>query len=287
MKDKLLRLFAALLMIACICGNYKTYGLAFTTWEEAREWFKENGVPASGGTHLELSECPGEDVPHSKASSSTTNTALDENKKIETPKQSAHEHTYIETVTKEPTCIEEGEKTFTCSCGYKYTEPIEMIAHDYSKEINTQEATCTVSGKKIISCSVCNDTYEEEITPLGHEKGVWVTSKAATCTEKGEEIVSCKKCGEMIDSREIEALEHTEGEWVITKQATLFREGLKELKCATCEEVLDTEIIPINMKTWYIIIGVASAIAVTTVIVHFVRKKKILTILSGKERLFS
>lgn len=91
----------------------------------------------------------------------------------------------------------------------------------------------------------------------------------------------------MLDSREIEALGHTEGEWVITKQATLFREGLKKLKCATCEEVLDTEIIPINMKTWYIIIGVASAIAVTTVIVHFVRKKKILTILSGKERLFS
>ena len=39
-----------------------------------------------------------------------------------TGKPDEHEHKYEVTVTKEPTCTEEGIKTYACSCGEEYTE---------------------------------------------------------------------------------------------------------------------------------------------------------------------
>ena len=40
----------------------------------------------------------------------------------------AHTHSYVGAVTKEPTCNEEGVKTYTCSCGDSYTEAIPVLA---------------------------------------------------------------------------------------------------------------------------------------------------------------
>ena len=58
-----------------------------------------------------------------------------------------HEHFYVGTVTKEPTCTETGVKTFACSCGEgTYTEEIEMSAHSYSY------GKCTV-------CQALNSDY--------------------------------------------------------------------------------------------------------------------------------
>lgn len=243
------------------------------TWEELREWLLNNGaVRGGGGTHTEVSICPGQVTPNSNSSLTQSNTTQNA-QNITKPVQPAHTHAYIETIITEPTCIKEGTKTFTCSCGEKYTESIEMVEHTYDKSIITQEATCTVNGKRLISCSVCNDTYEEDIEALGHDKGEWVVSKSATCMEKGEEVVNCIRCEEILESRETEALGHEQGEMAITQEATLFSKGLKETKCLTCGEVLAAEEIPINMNTWYIIIGACLVvIGITTICV--VRKKK-------------
>ena len=44
---------------------------------------------------------------------------------------SGHQHTYTETVT-EPTCEQDGYTTYTCSCGYSYTDNIvPALGHDY------------------------------------------------------------------------------------------------------------------------------------------------------------
>jgi len=45
------------------------------------------------------------------------------------------EHSYTETVTKEPTCTEAGEKTYTCGCGDSYTETIPATGHNYVNNI--------------------------------------------------------------------------------------------------------------------------------------------------------
>ena len=59
-----------------------------------------------------------------------------------------HTHEYTETITKQPTCIEEGIKTFDCSCGDSYSEKINALGHSYSDWITVTEATCTADGLK-------------------------------------------------------------------------------------------------------------------------------------------
>lgn len=53
-----------------------------------------------------------------------------------------HKHNYVTTVTKEPTCTEAGEKTYTCDCGDSYTEEIPAKGHHY------EDGECTDCGEK-------------------------------------------------------------------------------------------------------------------------------------------
>lgn len=66
--------------------------------------------------------------------------------KLET--QVTHKHNYVETITKEPTCTETGEKTYTCDCGDSYAETIPAIGHHY------ENGECTECGEKYKSYSV-------------------------------------------------------------------------------------------------------------------------------------
>ena len=45
-----------------------------------------------------------------------------------------HTHSYSSTVTKEPTCTATGTRTYTCSCGDKYTESIPAKGHNWKTE---------------------------------------------------------------------------------------------------------------------------------------------------------
>ena len=53
-----------------------------------------------------------------------------------------HKHNYVTTITKEPTCTETGEKTFTCDCGDSYTEEIPAKGHNF------ENGACTDCGEK-------------------------------------------------------------------------------------------------------------------------------------------
>lgn len=53
-----------------------------------------------------------------------------------------HKHNYVETITKQPTCTETGEKTYTCDCGNSYTEVIPAKGHKY------ENGECTDCGEK-------------------------------------------------------------------------------------------------------------------------------------------
>lgn len=86
----------------------------------------------------------------------------------------SHKHSYTETVTTEPTCTKEGEKTYTCKCGDSYTKPISATGHNYV------DGECTYCGEKDPEHE---HSYTEEIT------------KKPTCTEKGEKTYTCK-CGD-------------------------------------------------------------------------------------------
>lgn len=108
-----------------------------------------------------------------------------------------HTHSYTESITKEPTCTEEGEKTYTCGCGDSYTEEIPAKGHNYKDgicsecgekdpdhkhsytESITKEPTCTEAGEKTYTCG-CGDSYTEVIPATGEHHYV-----DGTCTDCG------------------------------------------------------------------------------------------------------
>lgn len=80
-------------------------------------------------------------------------------------------------ITKEPTCTEEGEKTFTCTlCGETQSESVPLKEHSYNESV-TKEATFETEGEKTFTCEYCGDSYTESIPVRDDEVVVTVTSK--------------------------------------------------------------------------------------------------------------
>lgn len=171
------------------------------------------------------------------------------------------------TVKKEPTCVEKGEKVYTCfRCNATKTEKLEAVGHKWNdKETTDLKATCTTSGRKSIHCSVCDEIQDgsQQIIPaLGHNWSEGVIEKKATCTEKGMQIVTCLRCGKekeeeipavghaVVQDEEIPATCETDGKTegnhcsvcgkILTEQKIIPATGHKEIKdtavAATCEK---------------------------------------------------
>ncbi len=104
-----------------------------------------------------------------------------------------HTHSYTSAVTKKPTCIKTGVKTYTCSCGDSYTETIKATGHKETT-LKAVSATCTktglTAGKK---CSVCGtiNASQRVIAKTAH-KEIAVAGKSATYTSTG--LTAGKKC---------------------------------------------------------------------------------------------
>ena len=116
---------------------------------------------------------------------------------VYTPEQTeevTHTHSYTSKVTKEATCTEAGEITYTCTsttgtCDKKtYTEVIPAAGHKYSTEWTVDvEATETTAGSKSHHCTVCDaKTDVTEIPATGTvEKPLTIT---ATKTEADKTV---------------------------------------------------------------------------------------------------
>lgn len=158
-------------------------------------------------------------------------------------------------IKKKSTCIETGEKIYTCfRCNETRTEKLEKIDHKWNeKETIDLKATCTTSGRKSIHCSICDDIEDDSqqiIPALGHNWSEGVVEKKATCTEKGMQIVTCLRCGKEKEE-DIPMIEH-----VIVEDkeipATCEKDGLSEgTHCSVCGKVLVTqEVIKATGHTW-------------------------------------
>lgn len=113
------------------------------------------------------------------------------------------EHVYDEgKVTKAATCTATGEKTFTCTvCGATKTEVIPMAEHTYSEKAVTRQASCTATGEQSFTCSVCGGSYVEVIPKLSHDFKTVTTP--ATLKTSGEVVNTCSLCGETVVQRVI------------------------------------------------------------------------------------
>lgn len=73
--------------------------------------------------------------------------------------------------------------------------------HTYEQDMTT-EATCTLPGLMVSTCSQCGDSYSEIIDPLGHDWKCTGHITAVTDPETGEEtsaaydIYTCSRCGD-------------------------------------------------------------------------------------------
>ena len=87
------------------------------------------------------------------------------------------EHTYNDgAITTNPTCTDEGEKTYTCTkCGHTKTEVVDALGHLYV------DGVCGLCGEK---------------EPCDHLWDNGSTTTAATCTSNGVKTYTCRKCGE-------------------------------------------------------------------------------------------
>ena len=79
----------------------------------------------------------------------------------------ACEHDYQSEVTKDASCTEAGEMTYTCSkCGDSYTREINITDHDYVETIVAP--TCNSLGLSTKVCSGCGDTRKETLAVKKH-----------------------------------------------------------------------------------------------------------------------
>ncbi len=217
---------------ACSCGEEYTEKIAALGHKEVTDPAVEPTETKDGKT--EGSHC------------SVCGKVLKEQQIIPATGKPEHEHMYEVTATQEPTCTEEGIKTYTCSCGEEYTEKIAALGH---KEVTDPavEPTETEEGKTEGShCSVCGEVLKEQQTipatgkPGEHEHKYEVAvTKEPTCTEEGIKTFTCG-CGEE-HIEKIAALGHKYVEKRIP--ATTISNGKVQRVCSVCAETSDIAVI--------------------------------------------
>lgn len=133
-------------------------------------YVKESVLPATGHEYQNgvCTHC-GENEPGASAS---------------TPSAAAHTHSYSSAVTKNPTCTQAGERTWSCSCGAYYTESIAATGHNYSN------GTCTACGTKNPSVKT------EKPAEHTHSWNGGAVTKEPTCCEYGIKTYTCTICGQ-------------------------------------------------------------------------------------------
>lgn len=118
-------------------------------------------------------------------------------------------------VTKEPTCTEDGLRTYTASVTFgeknytdTKTEGIKATGeHVWDNGVVTTEPTCTAKGVKTYTCTKCSATKTEELNALGHNYETKRTEP--TCEKDGEEEEVCSRCGDVRFSRVLPATGHS------------------------------------------------------------------------------
>ena len=139
-------------------------------------------------------------------------------------------------VTTEPTCTQDGVKTYTCTlCGETRTEPVPATGHTSDEGVVTTEPTCTEDGIKTYKCTVCGEVLKTEaISAPGHTSDEGVVTTEPTCTEDGVKTYTCTVCGQVLKTEPVPATGHTWGEWVLTTEPTLDADGEETRTCQTC-----------------------------------------------------
>ena len=141
-------------------------------------------------------------------------------------------------ITKEPTCKEEGEKTFTCSiCGNTKTEKVSTTDHQHMEIRNQKNPTCKEAGYSgdtyCADCGVKISSGKTIAKTKNHNWDGGVITTEPTCTERGEKTFTCTICGNT-NTKKVNATGHSYGAYKVVKEPTNKRKGLKSKTCSVC-----------------------------------------------------
>ena len=160
--------------------------------------------------------------------------------------KSACKHNYVVVADTEPTCLNDGSRTFKCSkCGDSYVEAVPAPGHKAGEWTVETAATCTAAGKRVKYCTVCRAVVETETLPAkGHSFGEWKQGAASSCTADGYEYRVCASCG-FVENKNVSGTGHSwASEYTVDKAATCTENGSKSIHCTKCTATTNSTVIP-------------------------------------------
>ena len=174
-------------------------GVNYTLWQDN----SSSGVKYFSGyfataawTHIEKEFVATSDTAYFNVNGGNTGVSEEvylDNLKI-TLVKSAHTCEFVGSVTKVPSCTEDGVMTYACTCGEgTYTEAIPAIGHSYNAT-ETIDPDCVNGGYTVYVCSNCGHSYtDDETAALGHTYTTETTP--ADCVNDGLIVYTCS-CGD-------------------------------------------------------------------------------------------
>ena len=172
-------------------------------------------------------------------------------------------HDYIGSVTKEPTCEEYGEITYTCRyCGDTVAERLDKTEHNYVKKYVPKswlrwlvETLLNIffgyegNDGYYFECTDCRhiQTSEEALlassvqSTCDHLLGEEGLALAATCEGQGVYGRYCTLCGELIEARTVDALGHEYATTIIAPTCSEY--GYTLHTCSRCGDYYITDVV--------------------------------------------
>ncbi len=128
-----------------------------------------------------------------------------------------HTHSYTSAVTKQPTCTEAGVKTFTCTCGDTYTQPVAATGHSFVDGVCT---VCRASNGSDSTCKHNSTQLKDAVSPSCQSDGY-----------TGD--LYCLDCGELISRGTVipSLMGHDFGEWQTDAEGRVYK------ICSECDEI--------------------------------------------------
>ena len=154
-------------------------------------------------------------------------------------------------ITTDPTCMEKGIKTYTCTHNSAHTKTenvaIDENAHSWNDGEVTTDPTCSAVGVKTYTCTHNNAHTKTEDVAIDENAHAWNEGEVTTqptCSAVGTKTYTCTHNNAHTKTEDvaIDPENHNFGEWTVTKEATATETGEKERSCACGAK--ETETIP-------------------------------------------